>query len=429
MSDFRLIDLALPYQRRFIEAKKKRKLWLSSRQAGKSWALAVIAAFKACSRPCGLSLCVSTGSRAASELIKKVHQVAEAVRIASDGNITYEASADACRFSTGSRVVSLPSGNPSALRGYTAQCVLLDECAFIDNAYDVMQAIAPTLTRDPDAELVVASTPAGRAGLFWDLWSQAGDDWYVQTTTIEDAVREGLAVDVAKLRELCPDPDVFAQEYECRFASEYGSFIDASLLQFADAPRAGVKAKYMGYDVGGSGDRTAIATVLQLEDGTYFVEDVAMMHKADYQRQLDVLKQLFGKFRWNAGYVDSVGIGNPIAEFANKQVSANIHGFAWAASNKTNVHENARALIFDRKLVFASHLQSIVTSDFQNISRVVNEAGQVKYVAGRDANGHSDCASAIFLALWAAHDKPAQMQSPISYMPFSPLGPWRSRLA
>ena len=63
MSDFRLIDLALPYQRRFIEAKKKRKLWLSSRQAGKSWALAGIAAFKACSRPCGLSLCVSTGSR------------------------------------------------------------------------------------------------------------------------------------------------------------------------------------------------------------------------------------------------------------------------------------------------------------------------------------------------------------------------------
>lgn len=57
--------------------------------------------------------------------------------------------------------------------------MLLDECAFIDNAYDVMQAIAPTLTRDPDAELVVASTPAGRAGLFWDLWSQAGDDWYV----------------------------------------------------------------------------------------------------------------------------------------------------------------------------------------------------------------------------------------------------------
>ena len=229
------------------------------------------------------------------------------------------------------------------------------------------------------------------------------------------------------LHTLCPDPDVFAQEYECKFLSEFGSFIDASLLQFADAPRAGVKAKYMGYDVGGSGDRTAIATVLQLEDGTYFVEDVAMMHKADYQRQLDVLKQLFGKFRWNAGYVDSVGIGNPIAEFANKQVSANIRGFAWAASNKTNVHENARALIFDRKLVFASHLQSIVTSDFQNISRVVNEAGQVKYVAGRDANGHSDCASAIFLALWAAHDKPAQTQSPISYMSFSQFGPRSSR--
>lgn len=230
------------------------------------------------------------------------------------------------------------------------------------------------------------------------------------------------------LHTLCPDPDIFAQEYECKFLSQFGSFIDTSLLQFADAPQAGVKAKYMGYDVGGSGDRTAIATVLQLADGTYFVEDVAMMHKAEYQHQLDVLKQLFGKCRWNAGYVDSVGIGNPIAEFANKQVSANIRGFAWSASNKTNVHENARALIFDRKLVFASHLQSIVTSDFQNISRVVNEAGQVKYVAGRDANGHSDCASAIFLALWAAHEKPASMSAPSTYIRSSPFGAWHSRL-
>lgn len=44
---FRLIDLALPYQRDFILAKSKRKLWLSSRQIGKSWSLAFIAVEKA----------------------------------------------------------------------------------------------------------------------------------------------------------------------------------------------------------------------------------------------------------------------------------------------------------------------------------------------------------------------------------------------
>lgn len=404
---------------------------MSSRQLGKSWTLGALLVYKALAYPKGLSLCISTGARAAAEVIKKCELFAEAVKTMTDGQIDYTSNFEQVKFSNGCRVMSLPSSTDGAnLRGYSAQCVCIDEAAFIPRLNTVMQAIGPTLSRFKDSELVFTTTPAGRNGDFYKLYLEAlqRDDWYVQHTTIHDAIADGLQVDLEQLRTLVPDPDVFAQEYECRFLSQFGSFIDTSLLQFADAPQAGVKAKYMGYDVGGSGDRTAIATVLQLADGTYFVEDVAMMHKAEYQRQLDVLKQLFSKCRWNAGYVDSVGIGNPIAEFANKQVSANIHGFAWSASNKTNVHENARALIFDRKLVFASHLESIVTSDFQNISRVVNEAGQVKYVAGRDANGHSDCASAIFLALWAAHEKPASMSAPSTYVRSSPFGAWHSRL-
>lgn len=66
-----LIDLALPYQRDFILARKKRKVWLSSRQIGKSWTLAFCAAEKCLERKNGLSLCVSTGARAAQELISK----------------------------------------------------------------------------------------------------------------------------------------------------------------------------------------------------------------------------------------------------------------------------------------------------------------------------------------------------------------------
>ena len=358
-SNVRLIDLALPYQRRFIEAKKKRKLWLSARQVGKSWTLAVIAAFKACSRPCGLSLCVSTGSRAASELIKKVHQVAEAVRIASDGRITYEASADACKFSTGSRVVSLPSGNPSALRGYTAQCVLLDECAFIDNAYDVMQAIAPTLTRDPDAELVVASTPAGRAGLFWDLWSQAGDDWYVQTTTIEDAVREGLAVDVARLRELCPDPEVFAQEYECKFLSEYGGMIDTSLIDWYDDEPKGIDGRYLGMDIGSRQDRSAITTLLTKGDCAY-VSDIAMLDKVEYERQLEIVKELNGKHRYTAGFVDETGIGSAFASFVTKNVSSLLKGLTFTTANKTPMYEQLRSLVFQHKLFVNRKLKPLI---------------------------------------------------------------------
>ena len=110
-------------------------------------------------------------------------------------------------------------------------------------------------------------------------------------------------------------------------------------------------------------------------------------------------------------------------------MSARIKGFAWSASNKSNVYEHSRSLIFDRKLVFAEHLRSIIMPDFENISRIVNEAGQVKYSAGRNENGHSDASSALFLALWAAHDSPASFAMPQTWSMNSLFGmPMHSRL-
>lgn len=44
--------------------------------------------------------------------------------------------------------------------------------------------------------------------------------------------------------------------------------------------------------------------------------------------------------------------------------------------------------------------------------RIVNEAGNVKYEAGRDGNGHSDATSAIVLSLEAARQHPTQMAMP-----------------
>lgn len=166
-------------------------------------------------KPNGLALCVSTGARAASELVKKCQQMAEAACVLSQGKLSYTASADCVKFSTGGRVLSLPSGNPSALRGYSASAILIDEAAFIEQPEKVFAAIAPTLTRDPDAELIVASTPAGKSGFFWDLWNEADEDWHKQVTTIDDAVADGLKADVAELEKLVGDPDVFGMEYRC----------------------------------------------------------------------------------------------------------------------------------------------------------------------------------------------------------------------
>lgn len=39
----------------------------------------------------------------------------------------------------------------------------------------------------------------------------------------------------------------------------------------------------MGMDVGSRSDRSAIVTLAQLADGTFFVEDAAILNKASYE--------------------------------------------------------------------------------------------------------------------------------------------------
>ena len=101
----------------------------------------------------GLSLCISTGAKAASEIIMKCIQFARAVEVLTDGQLTFKSSFDSVRFSNGSRVMALPSSTDGAnLRGWTVTgCVAIDEAAFIRNLDQIMQAIAPTLSRSRTA--------------------------------------------------------------------------------------------------------------------------------------------------------------------------------------------------------------------------------------------------------------------------------------
>ena len=50
-----------------------------------------------------------------------------------------------------------------------------------------------------------------------------------------------------------------------------------------------------------------------------------------------------------------------------------------------------------------------------NVSRMVSESGQVRYVAESNAEGHGDIVSGIVLALQAWHDFPLQASLPIPY--------------
>lgn len=327
--------------------------------------------------------------------------------------------------------MSLPGSTDGAnLRGFTASCVCIDEANFVEHLDLIMQAISPTLSRDPDAELVLATTPGGKHGTFWELYQKALDDdnWYVQITTIHDAIADGLEVDLDSLHTLCPDPDVFAQEYECKFLAEYGSMIDTNLIDWYDDEPEGVDGRYLGMDIGSRQDRSAITTLLTKGDCAY-VSDIAMLDKVEYERQLEIVKELNDKHKYTAGLVDETGIGSAFASFVTKNVSSLLRGLTFTAANKTPMYEQLRSMVFQHKLFINRKLKPLIVQDFNNVQRVVTESGKVQYIAGHDEHGHSDATSSLVLALEAWRQRPVQMSMPVSYTSFSSLGQWHSRFA
>lgn len=133
--------------------------------------------------------------------------------------------------------------------------------------------------------------------MFYDLIQNANQDWYVQSTTIEDAVKDGLKVDVDELRKFVGDVDVFNQEYMCVFSKEFGSFIDTDTIDFVDEIPNQQGGYYLGMDIGRKHDRTALVILKSIGDKVYVV-NVISLNKCEYSEQIRIVKDLNDKYQF-----------------------------------------------------------------------------------------------------------------------------------
>lgn len=177
-------------------------------------------------------------------------------------------------------------------------------------------------------------------------------------------------------------------------------------------------------DVGRKHDRSAITIVKQVADKLY-LENVVTLSKCPYSEQIQIVKDLDKKYQFKNGLIDEGGIGSAVAEQVTKTVTARIKGIQFTASNKTRLYEAVRAGIFDHRMVFNPDYRDILKKDFDGVRRVVTEAGQVKFEAGRDESGHSDVCSSLTLAVEANRLCPLSMEAPRTHVNASAFGPRR----
>jgi hypothetical protein len=192
------------------------------RQAGKSSVVAVKALHMGLYQPKSLILLLSRSLRQSAELGRKVFDAYET----SGRKVLPEAESTlALELSNGSRILALPGGDEGGLRGFSGvRCLVIDEASRVPDSLWI--AVRPMIAVS-GGSIMLLSTPFGKRGFFYRVWSQS-QQWLKIQVTADQCPRLTpgfLAEELVELGERW-----YAQEYGCQFVEAVGQvFSDAAI--------------------------------------------------------------------------------------------------------------------------------------------------------------------------------------------------------
>jgi len=219
------------WQSDLLRSDAKQMILLCSRQSGKSTISSVLGLHTALYTPDSLVLLLSPSLRQSQELFRKLKDCYNAAACDALPKIIEE-SALRLEFDNNSRVVALP-GSEQTVRGFSAVSLLiLDEASVIEDA--LYQSLRPMLAVS-DGRIILLSTPRGKRGFFFDVWTNGGNDWHRTRITAEQCPRIS-AVWLENERKTIPD-FWFRQEFGCEFvetADQLFSYEDIAAIFSSD---------------------------------------------------------------------------------------------------------------------------------------------------------------------------------------------------
>jgi hypothetical protein len=214
-----------------LRSEKKRVILNCSRQWGKSTVTAVKATHFAMHHAGSTTIVLSASGRQSREFVRKAAEFARVagLRAKGGGGPDHE-----LVLPNRSRIVGLPS-REETIRGFSAVGLLLiDEASRVHD--DLYTAVRPMLAVS-NGSLWLMSTPNGKTGFFYDVWSRGEEDWErveAPATECPRISREFLAAE-----ELAMLGPVFRREYLCCFEDAETSVFGADEVRRAFTPEFG----------------------------------------------------------------------------------------------------------------------------------------------------------------------------------------------
>jgi hypothetical protein len=205
------------WQSDLLRSDSKQQILNCSRQSGKSTISAVLGLHTAIYTHGSLVLLLSPSLRQSQELFRKIKDIYNALESPSLPQ-TIEESVLRLELSNGSRIVALP-GTEQTIRGFSNVALLIcDEAATCEDP--LFFAVKPMLAVS-GGRIILLSTPRGKRGFFFNVWTEGGADWNRTLITAEQCPR--ISPEWLEREKEAMPSFWFRQEFECQFVETMDS--------------------------------------------------------------------------------------------------------------------------------------------------------------------------------------------------------------
>lgn len=426
-------EIFLPYQRAWLKDKSQVKLWRKSRRIGATWTQAYEDVFDALTlkiRGKFIDVWFSSADiTAAKEYIEYCIQWAKAFNIAFEdlGEQVIDEEKDvkalSIRFTNGARINAL-SSNPSQFRSKGGK-IVLDEFAHHKDQQKLWTAAgASALIWGYPVRIL--STDNGQSCKYFQFVKNIIKGilkWSMHTTTIYDAVEQGLADKVygraltekerqeyiEYLHQNAGDEFTWQQEYCCNAIDESAAFLSYDLISTCThdtkMPLENVTGDlFVGVDIGRKKDLTVISIFEKLGHVKY-LRNMIVLKKMPFREQKKILYSVLRHPKFRRCCIDATGIGMQLAEDAQFDFGKyRVEALMFTAAVKDELACKLRMEFEDKTIMIFD--DDLLREDLHSVKKVVTISGAVRFdVDASETDGHADRFWSIALGSHAAENK------------------------
>ena len=436
----KLIDLLLPFQKRFAQDAARFLIGLWSRQTGKGYTSSYIATRDAMTNVRSNWIIAAPTERQAMETLDKCKDWARKANIMTaeteeelDGlEKDTKIKAKVIVFPNGSKIYGLP-GRPASLRGFSGS-LILDEFAFFENQGEVWKAVYAVIVNPMSnvKRVILTSTPNGQGDMFYRLCKDnllepkegRKIKWSVHKVTIHEAAKDwensgklnGMTAEqyVEEIRAGFDTPEAWPQEFECAFLDTDNVLLTFDMITAAESTDAALHGFdeteegtfYGGFDFGRTSDPSVFWYAKKVGD-VLVLRDLLLLENMSTDEQVKATESRIRKCRIVA--VDYTGPGIGYGDTVVKKFGAwdpTKHSFGkivlctFSAAFKRLIFPRFRKRFENPVTIRIPHDEEL-RQDLHAMRQIVTGA-EYSYWAPRTSEGHSDRCTAGALCVHAA---------------------------